>query len=201
MSVGKIEAGAIKLDIWTNQPADKPFEDGDRVVIHFKADRPCYVMVANVSSTGNVSIVFPNKEHTDNRIDGGKEYVLFGDDSQLKLVMGKGVSEPKLVFYTSSVPFELSGFKVPDDQAVLAIPATARDRLKMLRESIARAARNKGFNLQVLSLKGKPQGKVDLKLMGGPWGGKSVRPVETSETPGAVTGSRGHREDLKNLNK
>jgi len=200
LSIGKIGPEAIKLEAWTNIPPDRAAKVGERIVIHFKADRPCYVVVANVSSKGSVAIVFPNREQPDNRVEGGKEYALFDKDSMLKLVMGKGISAAKLVFYASPQPIDLAPLKISGNSVAIAIPASSTEELKTLRNKIEQASKLKGFNRTVLSIKSEPKDKAGLRLMGPPTV-KGVQPGRSGEKFGEVTGTRGRGEDLKDPEK
>jgi hypothetical protein len=203
LRVGKVGPDAIPLKVWTNVPADKPAKVGEKIVIHFKAEKDCYLVVANVSSKGSVAIVFPNRETKDNRIKGGKEYTLFGKDSKLKLVLGTGVSEAKVVFYVSPEPIDLKPLKIAGKRPAIIIPATATKELTILREKVEALSKQKGFNRALLSIKSEPKGKTGLKLMGSPGSPtrKGFQPRGSSERPGRVTGTRGRGEDLKDLKK
>jgi hypothetical protein len=150
--IGKVAPDAVKLKVWTDLPPGKPVQPGHRVVIHFKADQSCYLILANISSTGEITIVFPNKEKPDNFIQADREYSLFGEDSKLKLVFGKGVSEARLVFYVSSKPIDLAPLRIAEDKEVMTIPAEATNEQKIFREKIEGIAKEKGFNRQILCI-------------------------------------------------
>lgn len=194
LSIGKIGPDAVKLKVWTNLSKGKPAKVGDHVVIHFKADRDCYLVVANVSDKGDVAIVLPNRERPDNSVKANKEYTLFGDDSKLKLVFGKPGLESKLVFYVSPRPIDLKPLKMGQDNGVILIPAKAGNELKIFREKIEEMATHKEFNRKLLSLKADPKRPIGLKLMGVPAGA-------ASEAPAGVTGTRGRVDKLKELMK
>ncbi|MBI5250170.1 MAG: DUF4384 domain-containing protein, partial [Desulfomonile tiedjei] len=93
LGLGKMGTAPINLSVWTNKPVGQQFKTGERVIIHFKADRDCYVTVLNVSARGDVAVLLPSKERPDNLIKAGQEYSLFGDDSNVRLEMGKGLPE------------------------------------------------------------------------------------------------------------
>ncbi|MFH1115569.1 MAG: DUF4384 domain-containing protein [Pseudomonadota bacterium] len=194
LSVGKPGSDPIRLKAWTNIPKDRPANVGERIVIHFTADRDCYVVVANVSSKGSVTIVFPNRERPDNRVEGGKEYTLFGEESRLKLVFGTGISGADLLFFASSQPIDLSPFKISGNSMAVFIPASSGEDFRILKSKIEHASKAEGFNRAVLSIKSKPEGKSGLRLMG-PRPVKGVKPGRAGDNLGDVTGTRGRKED------
>ncbi len=200
LSIGKTGPDSIPLKVWTNMPEGRAAKVGERIVIHFKADRDCYVVVATVSSTGSVTIIFPNRERPNNRVEGGKEYTLFGKDSRLKLVFGKGISGARLLFYASPQQIDLAPLKISHNNVAIVIPASSTEDLKTLRNNIEKASKMKGFNRTVLSIKNKPKSKSGLRLMGvrPP---KGVRRGKSGDKLGDVTGTRGRAEEIKDAEK
>jgi hypothetical protein len=192
LSIGVINQDAIKFQVWTDQSSDHALKAGDRVVVHFKAEKPCFLVVVNVASSGDLTVIFPNRDKPDNAIQPGKEVTLFGEDSKLRLVIGKKVQETNLVFYVSPEP--VSFVKIPDDQAVMRIPASAADQQKGFKEALEQIAGKSGFNRQVLAIKSEADGAADLRLMGGPKGGPWK---DVSETPEPIAGTQGRSQDLK----
>ncbi|MDQ7783040.1 MAG: DUF4384 domain-containing protein [Desulfomonilaceae bacterium] len=200
LSIGRIGADAIKLTARTNIPKDRPARIGERIVVHFSADRDCSVVVANVSADGSVTIVFPNKERPDNRIEAGKDYKLFGRDSTLSLVLGKGAPRAALVFYASPQPIDLAPLRISGDNPAIVIPASSKEELEILKDKIEQVSKVKGFSRKVLWIKRDAEGKAGRRLMGSP-APKGVRPERASEELGDVTGTRGRAEDLKEPEK
>jgi hypothetical protein len=196
LSIGKVGPDAIKLRAWTNIPPGRAAKVGERIVIHFKTDQDCYVVVANVSSKGSITIVFPNREQPDNRVEGGKEYALFDKGSRLKLVLGRGTSLAKLVFYASPQPIDLAPLKISGNNVAIVIPASSTEDLKTLKNKIEQVTKVKGFNRAVLSIKSEPKDKAGLRLMGPP-SVKGVRPGRSRDKLGDVTGTRGRGDDTK----
>ncbi|HPT98380.1 MAG TPA: caspase family protein [Armatimonadota bacterium] len=65
-------AAAFKVKVWVEGPATK--WEGENIVFKFKADRDCYLNLIDCGTSGQVTVLFPNAYHKDNRIQGGKEY-------------------------------------------------------------------------------------------------------------------------------
>lgn len=194
LSIGTVGPDAIGFKVWTDPGSGAPLKTGDRVAIHFIADRDCYVLAANVSPKGDVAIIFPNREQPDNSVRANKEYTLFGTDSQFKLVFGEGISKAQLVFYVSPKPIELKPLETSKAQDLVVIPAQEKEKLDIFRSKIEELSKLSGFNRKTVSLTGGKKGKMGLRLMGAP--GKPM-----SEGPGSVTGTRGRSQDIRELAK
>jgi hypothetical protein len=200
LGLGKIGPGPINLSVWTNKPSGQLFKTGERVIIRFKADKDCYVTVLNVSARGDVAVLLPSKERPDNFIKAGQEYSLFGDDSSVRLEMGKGLPEVKAVFYVTSRPFSLDPQGIPEDRLVLQIPHTEKESLDALAAKIERAAAAPGFNRVILAIKSESAGGPNLKLMGpAPRPLPSMPGRERREGPTAIEPSRSDSEPPETL--
>lgn len=200
LGLGKIGPGPINLSVWTNKPSGQLFKTGERVIIHFKADRDCYVTVLNVSARGDVAVLLPSKERPDNLIKAGQEYSLFGDDSNVRLEMGKGLPEVKAVFYVTAGPISLDPLVIPEGRLVLQIPHTERESLGVLAAKIEKASGVPGFNRVILAIKSEPAGGPNLKLMGpAPRPHPSMPGRERREGPTAIEPSRSDSEPPETL--
>lgn len=187
-TLGHIGPGAVQLKVWTNKPTEHEFNIGDPIQIHFLADRDCYLAILNVSKSGNVVVLFPNRETLNNSVKGGVEYTLFGDDSSMKLVMGNGLTEATTVFYVSAEPFSLDPIKIPDGKAFINVSAGDNNR-EVLANTLREVSKKSGYNRVLLSIKGKGTSR-DLKLMG-PLRSKTAPQKFESEIPETVTGAQG----------
>lgn len=63
---------SFKIKVWVEGQASK--WEGENIVFKFKADRDCYLNLIDCGTSGQVTVLFPNAYHKDNRIQGGKEY-------------------------------------------------------------------------------------------------------------------------------
>jgi hypothetical protein len=193
LNLGKIGTGPINLSVWTNKPAGQKFKTGDRVVIYFKADKDCYVTALNVSAQGDVAVLLPSKEHPDNFIKAGQEYSLFGNDSRVRLEMGKGLPEVKAVFYVTSQPISLDPLRIPEDRLVLQIPHTDKESLGIVAARIEKASAASGFNRVTLAIKSEAPGGPNLKLMGP--APRALPSKPPGEPPEGLTGTAPSRSD------
>lgn len=62
---------AFKIDLW----ADKhTFQVGDSIVFNFRSERDCYLNIVDINSSGEMTLLFPNRFHQDNFIRSGRTY-------------------------------------------------------------------------------------------------------------------------------
>jgi hypothetical protein len=193
LTIGSVKPDAINLKVWTNVTPGKTFKPGDQVVIYFRADHDCYVTIINVAVQGDVQVLFPNKERPDNHLQAEKEYSLFGPGSRLQLVLGKGAPEKKIVFFVSPDPISFDPLKMPQDQAIISLSASAKNELKILNDKIEQLSKKKGFNRVVLAIKSNGNEVPDLRLMGGPVD-KRVPGRDSSDIPEGISGTPGRTE-------
>jgi hypothetical protein len=157
------------------------------------ADRDCHLAVLNVSKTGRVAVLFPNRETPDNSVKGGVEQTLFGDDSPMKLVMSEGLSEATTVFYVSAEPFSLDPLKIPEDKPIIKLSVDDKD-LQTLINTLRQVSKAPGYNRVLLSIKGAREAQ-DLRLMG-PSLPRAAPRKSDSEIPETVTGTQGLKPQL-----
>lgn len=69
----KNAAPGIQLKFW-KEGQNKEFRIGEEVIFGFSADKECYVAVIDLGTSGNVTLLFPNKWHTNNKAEKGVEY-------------------------------------------------------------------------------------------------------------------------------
>lgn len=189
-TIGTIATDPIKITVWTNRPSGETFKAGDRVIIYFKADRQCYVTVVNISKAGDVAILFPNRESPHNLVQADEQYTLFGEKSNARLLMGKGLSEAKTVFYASSKPVPLDPLKIPTNQLVIRIPHSSESELELLAERIGEVAVEPGYNRVLLKVRGDSDETQDLRLMGKHLP-ERVPSKSESDPPETITGAQG----------
>src|SRR2546428_3376241 len=69
-----------RVEAWTDR-GDSPYASGQRVRVHFRADRDAFVTILRVDTDGRVRVLFPREPWEDNFARGGRDYeVLNGSD-------------------------------------------------------------------------------------------------------------------------
>jgi hypothetical protein len=188
---------AIPLKVWSDKEPGASFQEGERIVITFQAAQPAYLTILSCSSTGDVVILFPNKEHSDNFIERERPYNLFGDDSTLRLSVGREYVRGGLILCLSPKPISLDSLQAPEHQW-LTIPANANKQIETLRTMVQNMAKDPGFNKVLVPIPGSRRENREVIVSVAPDQGRATRPkglpgaVESSE-PEVVTGSAGFK--------
>ncbi len=185
LAIGEPATDAIDLQVWTDQD-EGSLKPGEPVEVHLKSSRDAYVIAVYVSSTGNVILLFPNRDTQDNHVRAGKEYKLFGKDSAVQISVSETRPEARIAFYVSSKPFDLEHLQVGEDRGVTIIPGSSDQQISSFEKKISELSGREGFNRVLLSLKSKRS----LRLMGLP------EATTTSRKPEGVTGVQGAHEKI-----
>ncbi len=199
LSIGQPQPSAIGLRVWTNKEPGEAFKEGERLIITIQADRNAYLTALCISAQGNVIVLFPSKESRNDPIEKGKPYTLFGDDSDLRLKLGKKIDKPTLVFYLSPNPPALDSLKTSKESGLYTIAGDSRKDIKALKEALEAVAREEGFNRVLFSAAEDGKKYFEVKLTEGPgrlMGGarpllKKLPTSVDSTPPETVTGVQG----------
>lgn len=92
------ETPGIGMQFWTE--GDKTaYQISDRVVFGFTADQDCYLGVINIGTSGQTTLLFPNKWHPENKIKKGETYRIppEGSDYAFKLMGPPGMERIKVI--------------------------------------------------------------------------------------------------------
>ena len=212
LKVGNPAAGTPDLKISTHRPASPGFMPGDRLTVQLTARKPLYLLAINVTSKGTVTLLFPNRTRPDSRLEPGKQYSLFAEDSGVSLVLGDQADGGGTVFYTSRQPIDLSALKLPDKGACMTFSETSGKPLSIVRKALAALAGTKGFTRTDLPLKDDQGNRYDVEVI--LTDGKQVTTSQTdlskrgavekslptglkSDRPESITGAAGHSTTVK----
>jgi len=72
----KNENPGIQLTLATDK---NEYQMGEKVAFEFTADKDCYLALIDIGTSGKTIILFPNKWHTENKIEKGKAYKIPAD--------------------------------------------------------------------------------------------------------------------------
>jgi hypothetical protein len=92
------ETPGIGFELWTE--GDKTaYQVAEPVVFGFKADKDCYLAVINLGTSGQTTLIFPNKWHPDNKIEKEKTYRIppEGSEYAFKLMGPPGNERIKVI--------------------------------------------------------------------------------------------------------
>lgn len=90
------ENPGIKIEIRTDK---EEYKVGEDVAIRFKADKDCYLALIDIGTSGKTLILFPNKWHSDNKIEKDKSYTIppIGGDFAYKVLPPAGIEHIKVI--------------------------------------------------------------------------------------------------------
>ncbi len=107
---------ADHLKLWSNQSV---FRIGDVVSYSFESKKPCYMVLLNHTSDGELVQIFPNKFHQGAFLQANKTYTVPGEDANISLEVTGPVGTDHLIALTSEMPFDI--FQVDFDRQAFAL--------------------------------------------------------------------------------
>jgi hypothetical protein len=104
------------IEVWTDK---KIYQIGDKVTFYFRADHDSYVNLIDVGSSGQVSVLFPNRHHPDNFVKANRIYTIPEEDSGFSIfVQGPpGLERIKAIATQQPLPLDITS----PDQAFNAL--------------------------------------------------------------------------------
>lgn len=196
--IGSPGPDAIDLKVWADKDSTQPFHRGERVIVQFQPDRDAQLMVLGVTAAGKPVLLFPNREMSDAKIEKGKFYTFFGDDSNVHVELGAESEMSSLVFLVASKPFDVQALLKPPATLGLAFQANTDKRLAQLRAIVKRMAEDKGFNRVILPIEGERGKGFAFKVTKAGAPGQSKTRLKAlpstikSKKPETVTGVQGY---------
>ncbi len=70
-SFRKVGPNPLSIQVWTDQ---NTYRVGDKLIIHFKSNKDCYLYLYHQSADGETNLIFPNDFHSDNHITAGRHF-------------------------------------------------------------------------------------------------------------------------------
>lgn len=70
-SFRKVGPNNLSIQVWTDK---NTYHVGDKLIVHFKSNKDCYLYLYHQSADGETSLIFPNDLHSDNHIIAGRHY-------------------------------------------------------------------------------------------------------------------------------
>jgi len=67
------DSPGIELTLWSDKAE---YSVGEPVHFGFSADKACYLLLLDIGTSGKMTLLFPNKWHTYNQVERGKEYAI-----------------------------------------------------------------------------------------------------------------------------
>lgn len=67
----------FNIDMWLNR---KSFRQGENVVFSFRSSQDCYITLIDISTRGDLRVIFPNRFHQDNYVKANRPYAIPGPE-------------------------------------------------------------------------------------------------------------------------
>jgi len=106
------------IKVWTD---DTQYAVGDKLVIRFSAERSCYVTLFNMGTSGQITVLFPNRFYATNYVKAGEVYSIPGRFQNFTInVSGPpGIEKLKIFATEANVPllpqqYNVSAFRSLD---------------------------------------------------------------------------------------
>lgn len=201
LSIGNPGSRAIPLHVWIIKESDAPFIRGDSVVLQVQVEEEGHLTIVAASSSGKVSVLFPNGETQASTILKNEVHALFGDDSPLRIKLGDTVETSKLAFFVTSKPVPLEPLRASEKAWGVSVAAGDNADFQTLKKKIEQMAKDPGFNRVIISLKDEKGSGLEAELtksahVGGKRPTKRLPQVIKSDRPGSVTGAQGVKQKL-----
>jgi len=103
MALGQ-EREAAFLKLWVNKAR---FKIGDSISYHFQSEKPCYLILLNITSEGDLIQVFPNKFSLSQFVQVKKQYTIPGGHADFALEVTGPTGKEEIKALVAETPFDL----------------------------------------------------------------------------------------------
>lgn len=171
---------AITVDV---DRADRRYQIGDLVVLRIRSERDCYVTLFDVGTSGNVTVLLPNRYRSDNLIKADKlvSFPGSGDGFNYQVTGPEGLERIVVVGATSPlnlVAEDLAQYESARSVFMTAPPDNARPLMQRARDVLVKAKADEWASDQVTFLIGEAASEL-------PPGGEVPEMPEAPEQPEA----------------
>jgi hypothetical protein len=121
LAVGPAQAGRMDVEVWTDRGNDAVYEPGDAMRVKVRTTEDAYLLVYEIDSEGNVSLLYPWTRGT-GRVEARRTLRLPDESSDYQLVVEKATGQGFLVAVASDHPFrELPWYLRPFDPQAASV--------------------------------------------------------------------------------
>ncbi len=94
----------FRIHLWTNK---QDFRKGDNITFSFRTDRDCYLTLVDISTDGELNVIFPNCYHKDNYVRAGKTYTIPGPDYGFEFEVGGPTGIERVKAIATLTPYRM----------------------------------------------------------------------------------------------
>jgi len=95
---------AFKVKLWTDK---SQYLIDDPIHFYFETEKDCFVNLINVGSSGNITVLFPNRYHSNNLIKAGVKYKIPGESYPFGLVVQPPPGNERVYAIASTWPIDI----------------------------------------------------------------------------------------------
>ena len=108
-----VDPNRLEVKVWTNK---KSFKIGEVISIGVRVNRDAYVTLVDLGTSGQVTVLYPNRFHSRNRVRGGEDVLIPPPDGGFALtVQGpEGLEQIRAIATEEPVSFTPSDFSNPN---------------------------------------------------------------------------------------
>jgi len=106
----KKENRSFNVKFWADRGQDATgvpaYRIGEFVMLHFVADRDCYVTIFDFTTSASIHVLFPNSFARDNKVKAGREYTIPDEQAgfKIRVIDPPGIERLKLFATTKDIP-------------------------------------------------------------------------------------------------
>ena len=95
------------IKVWTDKP-DRPYLEGDRLIIFVTSERDAYIKVDYFQADGVVKHLVPNVFRGQTSVQAGKQYAFGDNNSPEEFIIGPPYGSEAIKVFASNEPFDAS---------------------------------------------------------------------------------------------
>ncbi|MBD3169428.1 MAG: DUF4384 domain-containing protein [candidate division Zixibacteria bacterium] len=100
----------LEVDVWTNKEDGATFYRGEDLVVYFRTNADCYVLVYEIDTDGNIHVLYPADEGLTGFVQGGKTNRIPPPDADYHIEVGGSRGDEYIYAIASDTPFKSPGW-------------------------------------------------------------------------------------------
>lgn len=94
----------FSVRLWTDK---KIYRLGDAIYFYFRSEKDCYLNLVDIASNGEIRLIFPNRFHPDNFVQGGVIYRIPGENYNFLFEVEPPLGIERIYAVASTRPFKI----------------------------------------------------------------------------------------------
>ena len=94
----------FRVSLWTDRPS---YRLGEPIYFNFRSEKECYLNLVDINSQGEITLLFPNRFNSDNRVKAGVTYRIPGPGYGFELTAQPPLGTDRIYAIASSTPIDI----------------------------------------------------------------------------------------------